>query len=306
MISPSNLGQLWKSFSNKLLLQIVYFVYCITVSTLLLSVFDVRSTIGEIVGWSVLSGEVSWSNWPNGCIGQFGTFSVLVSSGFKSEFLFELDNRRLKCFFKFIFFFWKSEKNTGKNFPLKSESDNWRTNYWSNYWISSLGRKSEKVELKKIENRLSRSSDHKLPLSGCLSHSNVHHILLSYFFLFSEKVLRLVLILFLSERQIIDSGYDKYINDFFSFLLSQNTDSSISDNDVMNHIYESTFFPITNFFVCIFCKNYTFFYVFNFSSKILSWYSFVIFSVGRDIETLRNKFSEKHNFKWFTFKRFFF
>ena len=110
MISPSNLGQLWKSFSNKLLLQIVYFVYCITVSTLLLSVFDVRSTIGEIVGWSVLSGEVSWSNWPNGCIGQFGTFSVLVSSGFKSEFLFELDNRRLKCFFKFIFFFWKSEK----------------------------------------------------------------------------------------------------------------------------------------------------------------------------------------------------
>ena len=149
MISPSNLGQLWKSFSNKLLLQIVYFVYCITVSTLLLSVFDVRSTIGEIVGWSVLSGEVSWSNWPNGCIGQFGTFSVLVSSGFKSEFLFELDNRRLKCFFKFIFFFWKSEKNTGKNFPLKSESDNWRTNYWSNYWISSLGRKSEKVELKK-------------------------------------------------------------------------------------------------------------------------------------------------------------
>jgi len=118
----------------------------------------------------------------------------------------------------------------------------------------------------------------------CLAVSPIRTFIIFFFhfFLFSEKVLGLVLILFLSERQIIDSGYDKYINDFFSFLLSQNTDSSLSDNDVMNHTCDSSvnFFSQINFpnnFWVNFCENYIFF-MFSisperFSLDTLLWFS---------------------------------
>ena len=186
MVGPSHLKWLRKCFFNKLLLWVVCFIYCITVSRLLLSVFEARSTV--IVGWSVLSGKVSWSNWPKGCIGQFGTFSVLVSSGFKSEFLFELDNRLLKCFFKFILLFLKIGKNTGKKFSLSNLNpiiEEQIIEVIIGYHHLDENRNPKKSRIKKkIENRLSRSSDHKLPLSGCLSHSNVHHIRLSYLFIF--------------------------------------------------------------------------------------------------------------------------